>query len=86
MASSAWMSVIVIARPLAFQTFLMAAPRVEYRKPSSVSRGDTIWASSGCSNSMSSSMSSTKLKGLSEIPALSVNSMKLPPTLRQAFS
>ena len=35
---------------------------------------------------MSSSMSSTKLKGLSEIPALSVNSMKLPPTLRQAFS
>jgi ABC-type multidrug transport system fused ATPase/permease subunit len=43
------MSVIVIARPLAFQTFLMAAPSVEYRKPSSVSRGDTICASSGCS-------------------------------------
>ena len=54
------MSVTVMARPLAFQTFLIAAPSVEYWKPSSDSRGDTICASSGCRSSMSSSMSSTR--------------------------
>ena len=64
----------------------MAAPSVEYWKPSRASRGDTIWASKGCSSSMSSSMSSTKEKGFKERPACSVNSMKLPPKLRQAFS
>ena len=80
------MSVTVMARPLAFQTFLIAAPSVEYWKPSSDSRGDTICASSGCSSSMSSSMSSTRGNGLSESAASSVNSMKLPPKLRHAFS
>ena len=80
------MSVTVISRPLARQTFLIAAPSVEYSKPSSGSRGETIWASRGCNSSMSSSMSSTKVNGFSDRPAFSVNSMKLPPKFRQAFS
>ena len=35
---------------------------------------------------MSSSMSATRVKGFSDSAAFSVNSMKLPPKLRQAFS
>ena len=70
---------------LAFQTFLIAMSSRECWYPSSGPRGDTIWASSGCRSSMSSSMSSTSVNGLSERGVLGELD-EAPPKLRQAFS